>query len=72
LSVVSVRVPKDLKEKMSKIQENWGDYLRRMIERRIKEEEIIKASETIDNIRSKTERNVYDTAKTIREDRDAA
>ena len=72
MSVVSVRVPKDLKEKMSKIQENWGDYLRRMIERRIKEEEIIKASETIDNIRSKTERNVYDTAKTIREDRDAA
>lgn len=72
MSVVSVRVPKDLKERMARIQENWGEYLRRMIERRIKEEEIVEASKEIDRVRSKTKRGVYDAARSVREDRDRA
>jgi len=72
LSVISVRVPKSLKERMSRVQENWADYLRRMIERRIKEHEMVEASRAIDKIRLKTMEGTYDAAKSIREDRDRA
>ena len=72
MSVVSVRVPKSLKERMGRVQEDWANYLRRMIERRIKEHEMIEASRTIDEIRSKTREGVYDAARSIREDRDRA
>ena len=70
MSVVSVRVPRDLKEKMSRVQEDWASYLRRMIERRIKEQEMLQASKTIDDIRSRTRKGAYDAAKSIRMDRD--
>jgi len=43
-----------------------------MIERRIKEHEMIEASRTIDEIRMKTRDGVYDAAKSIREDRNRA
>ena len=72
MSVISVRVSRDLKERMSKVRENWADYIRRRIERRIKEHEILEALRRIDEIRSKTRMNVYHAAKTIREDRDKA
>jgi len=72
LSVISVRVPKNLKERMGRVQEDWADYIRRMIERRIKEHEMIEASRTIDEIRMKTREGVYDAAKSIREDRNRA
>jgi len=70
MSVVSVRVPRDLKEKMSRVQEDWASYLRRMIERRIKEQEMLQASKTIDDIRSRTRKGAYDAAKSTRMDRD--
>jgi predicted transcriptional regulator len=70
MSVVSVRVPRDLKDRMSRIQEDWASYLRRMIERRIKEQEMLEASKRIDEIRSKTRKDAYNAARTIREDRD--
>jgi len=70
LSVVSVRVPRELKEKMSRIQEDWASYLRRMIERRIKEQEMLQASRTIDDIRSRSRKGAYEAAKSIRMDRD--
>jgi hypothetical protein len=70
LSVVSVRVPRDLKEKMSRVQEDWASYLRRMIERRIKKQEMLQASKTIDEIRSRTKKGTYEAAKSIRMDRD--
>lgn len=72
MSVISVRVPKNLKERMGRVQEDWADYIRRMIERRIKEHEMIEASRTIDEIRMKTREGVYDAAKSIREDRNRA
>lgn len=70
MSVVSVRVPRHLKEKMSRVQEDWASYLRRMIERRIKEQEMLQASKTIDEIRLKTKKGTYEAAKSIRMDRD--
>ena len=70
LSTISIRVPKDLKENMSRVQEDWAEYLRSMIERRIRKHQMVEASETIDRIRSKTKKGSYHAAKSIREDRD--
>jgi hypothetical protein len=72
MSVVSVRVPKELKEKMSRVQEDWAGYLRQMIERRIHQHEILEASRRIDEIRSKTTRGAYLAAESVRRDRDRA
>jgi len=72
MSVVSVRVPKELKEKMSRVQEDWANYLRRMIERRVREQEMFEASRRVDEIRSKTTRGRYHAAESVREDRDQA
>ena len=70
ISVVSVRIPKELKDRMSSLQEDWASYLRRMIEHRIKQHERMEASGVIDSIRAKTKQGRYIAAKTIREDRD--
>lgn len=70
MSVVSVRVSRELKEKMARIQEDWASLLRRTIERRVKEQEVLEASRTIDEIRSKTRVGAYNAAKSVREDRD--
>jgi hypothetical protein len=63
-------VSKDLKQKMSRLQEDWADYIRQMIERRIKEHEMLEASRKIDEIRAKTKEGAYHAASSVREDRD--
>ena len=70
MSVVSVRIPKELKDRMSRLQEDWPDYLRRMIEHRIRQRERMEASKVIDGVRAKTKEGRYKAAKTVREDRD--
>ena len=70
MSVVSVRIPKEMKDRMNKLQEDWASYLRRMIEHRIRQHERMEASKIIDNIRAKTKEGRYSAARTIREDRD--
>lgn len=70
MSIVSLRVPRDLKEKMSKVKEDWASYLRLMIEQRIRKDQMVEASATIDRIRWKTKRGEYSTVRSIREDRD--
>ena len=70
MSVVSVRVPKELKDRMDRLQEDWADYLRRTIENRVKQRERMEASRVIDGIRAKTKDGGYNAAKSIREDRD--
>ena len=70
MSMVSVRIPKELKDRMNKLQEDWASYLRRMIEHRIRQHERMEASKIIDNIRAKTKEGRYSAARTIREDRD--
>lgn len=72
MSIVSLRVPRDLKEKMSKVKEDWASYLRLMIEQRIRKDQIVGASATIDRIRWKTKRGEYSAIRSIREDRDRA
>lgn len=63
-------MPKDLKQKMSRLHEDWADYIRQMIERRVREHEVLEASRKIDEIRAKTREGAYHAAKSVREDRD--
>jgi len=70
MSVVSIRVPKKLKEEMKKVNVNWSKYLRSVIEEKIRQIKMGEASRRIDEIRNKTAMGVFSAAKSIREDRD--
>jgi len=54
------------------VQEDWASYLRRMIERRVKEQEMFEASRRVDEIRSKTTGGTYQAAESLSEDLDQA
>jgi len=70
VSVVSIRIPKKLKEEMKKVNVNWSKYLRSVIEEKIRQIKMEEASRKIDEIRNKTAMGVFSAAKSIREDRD--
>ncbi len=70
LSIVTIRVPKEMKEEMKKIKINWSEYLRKVIEDKIRQVKREMASRKIDEIRSKTRMGVFNAAEAIREDRD--
>ena len=55
---------------MERVQEDWASYLRRMIERRVKEQEMLEASKRIDEIRLKTTKGAYNAARSVIRDRD--
>ncbi len=67
--VVSVRVPKELKERMKKYRVNLGEEVRRFLEERVRVFEFL---EMLDNIerRAKKRRIRIDSAELIREMRE--
>jgi hypothetical protein len=71
VEVVSVRIPKELKEEMSKLDLDWADYLRAVIEEKVKTERMRQASRVMDELREKTKAVRYDSVKVIREARDS-
>ena len=70
MSIVSVRIPEDVKQKMNRIQEDWPEFIRQAIVRRIEEHEKMEAARRIDEVRSRTVLGSYSAAQSIREDRD--
>jgi hypothetical protein len=71
MEVVSVRIPKELKEEMSKLDLDWAAYLRAVIEEKVKTERMRRASRTMDELREKTRGVKFDSVKAIREARDS-
>jgi len=71
MSNLSIRIPKEMKEKMKEADIDWSSYLRDAIEDKIIELKRKKAVESMDKIRSKTKQGEFDSTKSIREDRDA-
>ncbi len=69
MEVVSIRVPKDLKEDMSRLDLDWADYLRQAIEERVKIEKMKQACRTMDELREKTKGVKFDSVKVIRDAR---
>ena len=71
VEVVSVRIPKELKEEMSKLDLDWADYLRGAIEEKVKAEKMSRASSVMDELRGKTKTVKFNTVKVIREARNS-
>ena len=70
-TVVTLRVPKKLKETMKKFaaRADWPAYLRSAIQQKVAQLELEEASQASDRIRAKTSPGVYDSTKTLRSDR---
>lgn len=71
MAVISIRIPDELRKRMKKVRIDWAAYVRNAIERKLKEASIRAASQRIDEIRTKTKPDVFNAAKSIREDRES-
>ena len=70
MSVISIRVPNEIKEKMDGLDEDWPTLVKQMIVRKIEQHERMPATRGLVEIRSQTTRGTYNAARRIREDRD--
>ena len=68
-STFTVRIPRELKEKMKKLPVEWSEEVRRFIEEKVKRLELIGAIEEIE-LRVEKRRLRVNSAKLIREDRE--
>ena len=71
MEVISIRVSKELKEEMRRLDLDWANYLRDAIEQKIRQEKIKHACKRMDEIRKKTVGVEFDSAKVIREARNS-
>jgi len=70
ISVITVKLPKKMKERMDELDVNWSEYIRKSITAKIDENEIKKASNNLDEIRSRTKPvSTKELVSWIREDR---
>jgi len=65
----TIRISKDLKEKMKKLNAEWSEEVRKFIEQRVKHLELIKTIEEI-RLRAEKRRVKTDSTRLIREDRE--
>ncbi len=69
-SVVTIRVPLELRERMRRVQVNWSVEVRNFIERRLRELELAELIEQVE-VRAKARKTQVDSAKLLREDRES-
>ena len=65
----TIRISKELKEKMKKLNAEWSEEVRRFIEQRVKHLELIETIEEI-KLRAEKRRVKTDSTRLIREDRE--
>jgi len=68
-STYTIRIPRDLKEKMEKNPEEWSQEIRNFLEERVKQIELIKTIQQIESRAEKRKTKAY-SAILIREDRE--
>ena len=68
-STFTVRIPRELKEKMKKLPVEWSEEVRSFIEERVKHLELIRAIEDVE-LRADRRKLRIDSTKLIREDRE--
>jgi len=68
-STYTIRIPRDLKEKMEKNPEKWGREIRNFLEERVKQIELMKTIQQIES-RAEGRKTKIDSAILIREDRE--
>jgi len=71
MEVISIRVSKELKEEMRRLDLDWANYLRDVIEQKIKQEKIRQACQRMDEMRKKTVGVKFDSVKVVREARNS-
>jgi hypothetical protein len=67
--VVSVRVPRELKEKMKRYPVDWSSEIRRFIEERIRALELLEVLEDVER-RAEERRTRVDSTRLVREARE--
>jgi len=67
-TTLTVRIPKELKEKMSKFNINWSEEIRRFLEKRVAQLEALQLLDEIEK-RAINRKVIVDSAKLVREDR---
>lgn len=68
-STYTIRIPRDLKEKMEKNPEEWSREIRNFLEERVKQIELMKTIQQIE-LRAEGRKTKTDSAILIREDRE--
>lgn len=68
-STYTIRIPRDLKEKMEKNPEEWSVEIRNFLEQRVKQVELMKTIKQIES-RAKQRNTKADSTLLIREDRE--
>jgi metal-responsive CopG/Arc/MetJ family transcriptional regulator len=53
-SVITVKIPSDLKKKMKRIKINWSEYIRNAVQKKLEEEKKKMASIKLDEIRARS------------------
>lgn len=66
---VTLRIPRELQEKMKKYEINWSNVLRNAVEEVVRRCELRETAKIVDMIRGKTRYGVFDSTKVIREER---
>ncbi len=67
---VTIKVPIELKKRMKEVNINWSEYLRGVIEAKVREELANKSSQRLEGIQSRVkEISTEEIVKWIREDR---
>jgi hypothetical protein len=70
-NVITVKVPNEMKKKMKKVKVNWSQYIRECIQNKIYQQDMIEASEKLEEIRKRTKTtSTEEIVSWIREDRD--
>ena len=68
-STFTIRIPRELKEKMKKLPAEWSEEVRNFLEERVKHIELMKTIEEVESRAEKRQVKV-DSAALIREDRE--
>ena len=70
LSTFSVKIPRELRERMRKVDVDWAEYIREVIKSKVMEEERMRAVEELDVVRARVKQVATDEIVSwIREDR---
>jgi hypothetical protein len=53
-TVITVKIPQEMKKKMKQIDVNWSEYIRECVQKKIDQEKKIEAFDKLDEIRKRS------------------
>ena len=70
-TVITVKIPEEMKKKMKQIDVNWSEYIRECVQKKIDQEKMKAASDKLDEIRKRSKPvSTEEIVSWIREDRE--